>query len=72
MKKQRNTMNDPFGWDFQDHLQALLEPDSKLEAIKNFFMTWIMFIPIMGYIFISFLVCSIIGLVNKKGGGIVK
>jgi len=72
MKKIRNIRNDPFGWDFQDTLEVLLNPNSKYEAIKNFIMTWIMFIPIVFYIFLSFLICGIVGLFSERGRGILK
>ena len=72
MNKKRNIRNDPFGWDFQDNLEALLYPENKVMAIKNFILTWVMFIPIVLYIFLSFLICSIVGLFDNKGKGIVK
>ena len=72
MKKQRHIRNDPFGWDFQDHLEILLNPKSKLQAIGNFVFTWLLFIPIIFYIFLSFFICGIIGLFFNSRRGILK
>jgi len=50
------------GWDFSDHLQMLLYPSSKKEALKNIGITILMFIPIICVVFLSFLICGIMGL----------
>jgi hypothetical protein len=66
VEEMKSKSNDAFGWDFQDHLEALLEPDNHVTAIKNIVFTIVFFIPIICYIFLSFFIASIVGFSNIK------
>jgi len=52
------------GWDYSDHLQMLLNPSSKKESLKNIGITILLFIPLMGVVFLAFSFSSIFGFLN--------
>jgi len=56
------------GWDYSDHLQMLLCPSSKTEALKNIGITIIMFIPIVCVMLFAFIISGIIGFIFAGEG----